>query len=202
MDDKAPLYFDDLKRYLRETAPLSDEAIDLIRPHVSIRVFGKGDMLYNAGEVCQHVYMLKSGIVRNFMVDNDQEITRWFAVAGDAFTSMLSFNEGEKSLSSVEAVTKSEAWELDMKVARTIIDQSREWRDWLLQMLVGGIAVTERRDFRFISTDAYTRFTKLADYRTPEFMNQVPLSVLASYLRVTPRTLTRCRNRYISEKNS
>lgn len=200
MNQGCPPFFDELKTLLRNISPLSDEAIEQIAPYIELRSVSKGTILYKAHEMCANVYMVKSGILRNFMEDKDHEITRWFAVEGDVFTSMLSFEEGEPSLSSVEAVTKSEVWEMNIRQVKEILGKSQEWRDWLLKMLVAGIAVTERRDYRFISTDAYTRFTNLANYRTPEFMNQVPLSVLASYLRITPRTLTRCRNRYIKEK--
>lgn len=200
MSEAIPPHFEKLKDYLRAISPLSDEAIEMISPEIEFRVVAKGEILQRAHEVCQNVYMVKSGILRNFMVDHDQEITRWFAVEGDVFTSMMSFWDGSPTLSSVEAVTKCEVWQVSLKTARALMDNSEEWRGWLLKMLVEGIAVTERRDYRFISTDAYTRFTNLADYRTPEFMNKVPLSVLASYLRITPRTLTRCRNRYIKEK--
>lgn len=200
MNQGCPPFFDELKTLLRNISPLSDEAIEQIAPYIELRSVSKGTFLYKAHELCANVYMVKSGILRNFMEDKDHEITRWFAVEGDVFTSMLTFEEGEPSLSSVEAVTKSEVWEMNIRQVKDILGKSQEWRDWLLKMLVAGIAVTERRDYRFISTDAYTRFTNLANYRTPEFMNQVPLSVLASYLRITPRTLTRCRNRYIKEK--
>lgn len=200
MNQGCPPFFDELKTLLRNISPLSDEAIEQIAPYIELRSVSKGTILYKAHELCGNVYMVKSGILRNFMEDKDHEITRWFAVEGDVFTSMLTFEEGEPSLSSVEAVTKSEVWEMNIRQVKEILGKSQEWRDWLLKMLVAGIAVTERRDYRFISTDAYTRFTNLANYRTPEFMNQVPLSVLASYLRITPRTLTRCRNRYIKEK--
>ena len=200
MAEFIPPYFEEFKRFLRGIAPLSDAAIDLIRPYVSFRVVQKGEMVQNANEVCQSVIMVKSGILRNFMFDEGHEITRWFAVEGDVFTSMLSFWDGSPTLACVETVTKCELWELNIKIARSAMEESEEWRNWLLRMLIEGIAIHEKRDHRFISTDAYTRFKNLADYRTTEFLNQLPLSVLASYLRITPRTLTRCRNRYIREK--
>lgn len=196
----SPPYFEEFKWFLRVISPLSEGAIEKLRPHVGFRSIPKGEALYRAGEVCQQVVMVKNGIVRNYMFDEDHEITRWFAVEGDVFTSMLTFWSGSPSLSTVEAVTKCEIWEVNIKTARSLIEEDEEWRSWLLKMLVEGIGVTEMRDHRFISTDAYTRFKNLADYRNGEFMNQIPLSVLASYLRITPRTLSRCRNRYIREE--
>ena len=135
------------------------------------------------------------------MQDNTHEITRWFAVKGDVFTSMVSFWENSPSPAGIEAVTKCEIWELGADEARNVLKESQEWRDWLLKMLMEGIAIQERRDSRFISKDAYTRFKNMADYRTKEFLNQIPLSVMASYLKISPRTLSRCRKRYGKESN-
>lgn len=199
VDTSRPVHFEEFKRLLRAIQPLSDEALEMIRPYVSFRTVAAGELIQRPNHVCKKVGLVKSGIIRNFMKDNSHEITRWFAVEGDVFTSMISFWDNSPTPAGIEAVTKGEIWEIDTEDARKLLESSQEWRDWLLKMFMEGIAIQERRDYRFISTDAYTRFKNMADYRTKEFLNQIPLSVMASYLKISQRTLSRCRKRYGKE---
>ena len=196
-----PPFWEELQATLRVINPLSEESFSLIRPYVEYRKLAAGELIQTPNEIFNKVVAVKSGILRNFMQDNTQEITRWFAVEGDVFTSMISFCDNSPSPAGVEAVTKCEIWELSTPEAKKALADSREWRDWLLKMLMEGIAMQERRDSRFISKDAYTRFKNMADYRTKEFLNQIPLSVMASYLKISPRTLSRCRKRYGKESS-
>lgn len=194
-----PPFYEDLLKILRSITPLSEDALELIRPYVSFRTLHSGEKIQHPNEVCRKVFAVKSGILRNYMSDHSNEITRWFAVEGDVFTSMMSFWDNSPSPACIEAVTKCEIWEIDTDHAREALKTSQEWRDWLLKMIMEGIALQEKRDYRFISTDAYTRFKNMADYRTKEFLNQIPMSIMASYLRCSPRTLSRCRKKYVKE---
>lgn len=66
-------------------------------------------------------------------------------------------------------------------------------------MLIDGLESWEKRDRQMLSGDAYTRFKNFYTLKPIDVLGQIPLQHVASYLRITPQTLSVFRRRLISE---
>lgn len=198
--DMDNIYFDELKAYINAIMPLPDEQVERLRPHVEFFKAGKGEMLQRQDKRCEYVYCLRQGICRNFVEHLGNDRTRWFAIEGDFFASTYALSTGQPSQSSIEAVTKCELWRVPADEVMKIINSSDEWSRWLMRMLLEGLGVWEKRDRQMISGDAYTRFKSFYAFKPMEVLSQIPLQHVASYLGITPQTLSVCRRRYANEK--
>lgn len=194
-------FWTELKKHIATNLPISEEAIDLIKPYVSFRTVRKGELLYEEGKACKNVYCIKSGIFRNFITYDGNTKTRWFAIEGDFFTSSYSLSTGSCAQTSVEAVMKGEIWEVSLSYVNSIVRQNEEWNRWLLKMLIDGLGSWELRDRILVSGDSYERFKKFYTIKPMNILNQIPLQHVASYLGITPQTLSLFRKRLAKEED-
>jgi CRP-like cAMP-binding protein len=184
-----------LEEIFRMASPISDDALELLRDKVSTITFKKGDLLIEEGKLNEDMYLIRSGIYRNFAMDDGEEDTRWFAYAGDVVASMFCVVQHLPAIASVDALTDGEAYILPGSVVQELIEKSHEWAKWISQYLFDGLYVFERR-YTFLGRgDAYTRYNNFLKMRPEWMVNQIPLKYIASYLNITPQTLSVIRRR-------
>ena len=64
---------------LNAVYPLPDDLRDHLFEIVKLKDFSKGEFLLKAGQVCQNVYFVRTGLLRCFVKDKqEKEINTWF----------------------------------------------------------------------------------------------------------------------------
>lgn len=181
---------------IREVAPMSDEGLSLLEDLLIPESVPAGTMIIKEGVTSRYLYFINSGCLRNFALEEDgHEQTRWFATDGDLVASMYSFAAGEPAIASVEALTDVELHKVRIHDIKQLIVDNHEWAVWACRYLADGLYVLERRYTFLGHGDAMTRYLNLQKMRTFEILNKIPLQYIASYLGITPQTLSRIRRR-------
>jgi CRP-like cAMP-binding protein len=190
----APKYT--LDEIVRLVHPMSDEAIALLAARVSERHVKKGEIIVREGSVCNEIFLIRSGVFRNFADDGDGgEDTRWFAYSGDPVASMFSLAQNLPAIASIEALTSADLYVVNKSVLYSLIHQSHEWAEWVSYFFIDGLYVLERR-YTFLGRgDAMSRYTNFLRMRPKWMVNLIPLKYIASYLNITPQTLSNIRRR-------
>lgn len=185
----------ELPEILRAIYPISDEAIDLLRPMLSPRKVNAGELIIEEGKISDDLFIVKTGVLRNYAVSDGKDFTRWFAIEGDLLASMFSFRMGLPAMSSVEALTEADLLVAPIPEIKKLIVGNFEWAVWAAQFCIDGLYALERR-YTFLGIgDAYTRYLNLQKFRSTQILNNIPLQHIASYLNITPQTLSRIRKR-------
>ena len=78
-------------RILNEFHPLSEGVIKFLKEHAYSCSFNKGELLLEEGQVCEHIYFIKKGVVRGFVKEGKREITTWITGEGEMVSSILTF---------------------------------------------------------------------------------------------------------------
>src|SRR5215467_2848084 len=67
--------------------PLSEGAIKFLGEHAYSCSFNKGELLLEEGQICEHIYFIKKGVVRGFVKDGKKDVTTWITAEGEVVSS-------------------------------------------------------------------------------------------------------------------
>lgn len=154
--------------------------------------YRKGEHIVREGERNSSLYLVAQGIWRGHYLRDGVDISLWFASEGDTLFSSWSYVADRPSLTSIEAMSDSTVFRISKQKMETFFASSiafanigriifeRQFLDMENWMINGGAA------------QAKQRYLALLD-QNPELLQHVPLKHIASYLMITPQSLSRIR---------
>lgn len=153
----------------------------------------KGGLIVECGGFNDSLYIITKGILRAFRSPDDPNLTLWFAFEGDMVVDMFCYCGGTKSPIGIEAETDVEAFVIAKDKLEQMCSAS-------LRIANAVRRVFERHALEFEGnilslwdcSDGMERYLSILK-RHPGLLQSVPLKKLASYLLVTPQSLSRIR---------
>ena len=161
------------------------------------KIIKSSDLFLQFGKPCIEIGMLKKGIMRGFVYDNDgNEITTHFYQEGDMIIG--SFIPKTNVAMTVEALEECEitvanysevmSWvNKDKEITKVITEQFQKLNNQLQSRLVALLNLN--------SVEKYELF--LTEY--PGLVNRIPHYYIANYLGITPTQLSRARKQFINK---
>lgn len=182
----------DLSKYLDqilgESNPLKANFEELFE-EVS---YPKSFQLYKAGKVSRKLWFLKSGAVGYFFQGPKNEHLAWIDADGEFIGSTLGISSKSPATETVKMLDDGVLYELNFSVLESMCNDHlalERCKNSILQHYINGL---ENRLKTFLSLDAKERYRRLIEEK-PILLQRVSLHHLASYLGVTPETLSRIR---------
>ena len=185
--------FDLLHRYFTEKTDIEKHRFDEICNHFKLRQIKKNEFLLHAGEECKYNFFVNKGCLRFFTLNEEgQEMTRYFAFEGKFGTALSSFIEQKPSYEFIQSIMKTEVLMISRpefyKLVETIQDVNLIYRD-ILEM---AYITSQERIYGLQGHTALERLKWLMTYQ-PKILSILPNKVIATYLGVTPYTLSRLK---------
>ena len=185
---------DKLFQFFHNKFPFNKEGLDEFVTAFKIKKCKKGELILSSGEVENELRFLDKGIVREFYSSALKEKNIHFYIESEFVTDFFSFNNTLQTKKYQECLT-------DIQL-RTI---SKDKLISFTNKYPCGLVFFESIFQRIIAkkqTDEYNHCTKSVDElyleimkNNPEWLQQVPQYHIASYLGITPETLSRIRKR-------
>jgi CRP-like cAMP-binding protein len=184
-----------MKNYLHSFDLLSDEEIDLVLRVGIEKKLGKNDFLIREGQVCKEVAFVQSGFFRSFYYNaSGEETTYCFSFSGAFITAYSSLLTQEKTIENIYAMTDAVVFSIPRKEIIKLEQQSSNWLRLIKQLAEQEYLKMEQRVF-LLKESAEFRYNDLLLHH-PEYLQQIPLHQLASFLGITQRHLSRIRSLY------
>ena len=183
----------DIARELaRKYSTMTHEELDILQSVLVPMKFAKGEMILKEGEVCKNIYYVEKGLVRQFYFKNCKEVTEHMAVEGNIIMCIESLFREEPTRLQVEALEPTIIYALPKarleEVALHNVNIQILYRKILEESLI--LSQVHADLVRFESAqDRYRKMCKLQQQVTL----RAPLVYIASYLQMTPETLSRVR---------
>jgi len=184
---------DQFKNYLQNKVSISDEQFTLISTKLKVKTFEKNELILMKGEVSAHGYFVLNGLLRSYSIDAKGK-THIIQFAPEQWwlsdrNGML-FNEASEFF--IDSIEPTEA----IVIPKDYINEAAKivpcMNDFHQTILNNSIRFMQKRINMLLSATAeerYLNFIKLY----PNLTLRVPQWMIASYLGITPESLSRVR---------
>lgn len=174
---------------------LTEDMIDELYKLTSYRRFTKGEHFVRVGELPDSLAYNINGLFRLYYVDrNGNNFTKGFSVPGIFTVSYSAMVENRESFFSIEALRDSEALVVKYKDLMALADRDTRWYIFLFKLVEKVYIMKELREKSFLLDDATKRYNDFIQ-KYPDLVNEIKKYHIASYLGITPETLSRIRKK-------
>ena len=190
----------DIARELaRKYSTMTHDELDTLESILVPMKFTKGQTILAEGEVCRNIMYIAKGLVRQFYFKKEKEVTEHMSVEGGMIMCIESLFKEEPTKLQVEALEPTIMYFLPKQrleeVAVHNVNIQILYRKILEESLIQSQIHADLVRFE-TAQDKYKRMCKLA----PQVVLRAPLVYIASYLQMTPETLSRVRTAALNEE--
>ena len=191
---------DNIETYLSEILEIPKDAMTTCSGFYVSKKVAKNEFLLREGEICLDTFFVEKGLLRMFSLDkNGKEHVIQFAPENWLISDRSSLNFNEKSKFYIEAIEDTEVFILGNDFFTKMIENYphiAERNDLLLQKHIRNLQNRVNSLLADTAEERYMNFIKMY----PDILLRVPQWMVASYLGITPESLSRVRKE-LARKN-
>lgn len=185
--------FNLLLTHIEKRVNLSNEEFEIISKFFIPKKLRKKQFLLNEGEVCRHIGFINSGCLREYTIDSKgAEHIIQFAIKDWWVSDLNSFLSGLPAKYNIDALQDSEVLLLEKFARDQLLDACPKMERFFRLLLEANHIASHRRVTDALSTSAEDRYLQFIK-TYPKLFEQVPQNQIASYLGITPQSLSRIR---------
>ena len=161
--------------------------------------FSKGEIILGIGSVMNKVFWVLKGIARSYYLDDEgNDVTKLFCpemslIAGESFFTT------ENSIQSFEALEDIDALSFNAKELKEYFLKNPILQELYIKLLENSIVYKMRREYAFQTKHAAERYLDFQK-EFPQLEERVNQNCIASYLGITPVSLSRIRRTIKEER--
>lgn len=172
---------------------MSPEGMKLLEGIVIRKELCKGEQLIKEGEVSHHFAFVGKGMIRQYYFKNGKDVTEHFSYEGCIMMCIESLFKQIPSRLIAEALEPSIVYLLPIEKFHLLMDMSKEINVFYQRILEYSLITSQEKADSWRFETAKERYNRLLKTH-PEVIKRAPLSHIASYLLMTPETLSRVRS--------
>lgn len=181
-----------LLTYIRRYVELSKQDVEAISDAYQIRTYKKGDYFIKQGDRIDEIAFVVEGVMRVYRESKGKEITLFLRDENSFVTSITGYSGHHLSPYSVQALEDATLLVMSSEQRQALFEQSVAYQRFSMMVLERTVQDMEVRIDSQIADNAARRYLKLLQDH-PSLIQRVPQYHLASYLGVTPESLSRLR---------
>jgi CRP-like cAMP-binding protein len=182
-----------LRAHIEKRVHLTDEEFEIATKFFEPKKLRKNQFLLNEGEVCTHIGFVNSGCMREYTIDSKgNEHIIQFAIEDWWVSDLNSFLSGLPAEYNVDALQDSEILLLEKSARDEMLDKCPKMERFFRLLIEANHIATHQRIADSLSASAEERYLKFIK-TYPKLFETVPQKQIASYLGITPQSLSRIR---------
>jgi CRP-like cAMP-binding protein len=192
--------FEVLFQKLDEKVRLTEEEKQLCKSFFIPKKIRKRQYILQEGDVCKYISFVEKGLLRSYTIDErGNEHIMQFAFEGWWISDQFSFFTGEPAIYNIDALEASELLLLSQQAEEQLLQKIPKFERYFRILLQNSLISTQRRLIGSLSQSAEQRYNELIT-GCPSIPRRVPQHMMASFLGITPETLSRVRKQVASNK--
>jgi CRP-like cAMP-binding protein len=179
---------------LREKITLSDEEEQLFKTYLTPKKLRRKQYLLQEGDVCKYTAFVEKGIVRLYTIgEKGNEQIVQFALEGWFIADMYSFISGEPATQNIDALEDAELILISKSAEEELLNKIPQYEHFIRLQIQGAYLALQKRLSAMFNLTTEEKYTRLLN-SYPDIVQRVPQHMIASYLGLTPETLSRAKN--------
>ena len=176
----------------RRYSTMTHEELDILEGVLVPMKFAKGEKILSEGQTCEHIYWIVKGLARQFYFKNGKELTEYMATENTIMMSIESLFKEKPSMQVIQALEPTLIYAMPKKELEAVAMRSVNIQILYRKILEESLIISQQRADMLRFESAQDRYQKLVK-SSPQLVLRAPLVYIASYLQMTPETLSRVR---------
>jgi CRP-like cAMP-binding protein len=157
------------------------------------RRVSEGETLFAAGHICQERFFIEEGVLRIMVQQpSGKEVTHFFLKEGQLCTILHSFENQVPAAESIQAACAAQVRAVTRARLDELYQQLPYLRAYVSQITQQALLEKIQTRNAYLGHDSTTRYQQFLQHQ-PDIALRVPLADVASYLGITPQSLSRIR---------
>lgn len=189
----------ELSEILSRIYPMPDSAVEKIVAAAEEIEVAKNTTVICAGKIERNIYFVKRGLLRAFVNAGARDITFWIGDEGSVAVSMESYVNRRPGYESIVALEDTVLYRVSSDRLAGLFEEDLHIANWGRKFAETEIIRAEQSLIPQLFTTAAQRYEELLRHN-PWLLDRVPLEHLASYLGITPVSLSRIRGNMVKRR--
>ena len=181
-----------LKHAIENIAPLSKPEMASLLQYFQCWSLAKDSVVLREKQISDFFYFVESGVARIYYKKYNKEITEWIAMDHQFMVSIISFFQRQPSRLIIHTLEPTLLWGIHYNHLMQLCAKHHAIETLLRKMLTTSLVLSQQRMDAIQFESAQQRYSQLL-HHSPEMLQRVPLSFIASFLGITLETLSRIR---------
>ncbi len=180
-----------LKSYIKSRISLTDIDLEQILNEFTIVEFAKDEPVIKQGQYVKDYFFIENGGVRLVVDTPKKEVTAWIIFENNFISNLKSIRKNSPSDFRIMTLEKSNIYRIRAKQMDELCDKFPKWRTFKNIILEDEFLKVVKTLISFQTLDAEERYLQLI--QESDLIKRAPLNQVASYLGITPNSLSRIR---------
>ncbi|HEX8331341.1 MAG TPA: Crp/Fnr family transcriptional regulator [Segetibacter sp.] len=188
-------HHDHLLEAIKKFIKIDDREWQLLEPHLYEKKLKKHEYFAEQGKVAKDIGFVLNGNMRHYYTHDGEEKTTYFYFENHFVAAYISCITNTPSQLTIQALTECELLVFPYAIMKKLYEQSHTWERFgrlLAEYLATGL---EERMAGLLLLSPEERYKQLLEGNKDKILERIPQHYIASYLGITPVSLSRIRNR-------
>ena len=190
---------DKLIENIKLYASLSEHEIQLLKKSVDKKIYQKNEMIFSEGKISDEIYFVTKGCVRLFYNVDGNDKTAFFYTEGQFICAGESYTFNVPANENYQAIEPTEIFIFTKSKIDTLLKEVPKFEVIARIATENELITCQKVIASFVTKSAEERYIDLLNTNGKLFQ-RVPQQYIASFLGVSPETLSRIKARVFNKK--
>ncbi|MCO4291940.1 Crp/Fnr family transcriptional regulator [Solitalea sp. MAHUQ-68] len=186
--------YENLKQKILSYSTFTVEELELILSKFTATTFKAKEFLLSEEKICASVYFITKGLVRTYYVRDGKEITTYLACDDQFISAYTSFITQSASVEMMQAIEETEVLSVSYKNMQELYQAVPNWQVIGRLLAEYNYICMADRVLKLQGIPAKEKYANFLATSPFKIVQRTPMIHIASYLGITPESLSRIRN--------